>query len=179
MSDQNPRSDSKLKRLPIAVICELVTRCQTPGVTQAEALAWLKREHGVAASASALSQSYTYLVSRAAAHDREQKIGAWMDAEKLEHPELSDEELFRRGQRKFTLMTIAEEDPKGWAMIQKTARDKEAVSLDRQKFQRETCELFVKWLADKRAKDIASSDTTNADKIEKLGQLMFGDDWKQ
>lgn len=130
-----PRSDSKLKRLPIAVICELVRQLQTPGVTQADALAWLKRAHGVSSSAGALSEAYTYLVCRARAHEREQKIEAWMAGEKLEHPELSDEELFRRGQRKFTMLAIAEEDPRSWAMIQKTQRDREQLSLDRDKFE--------------------------------------------
>ena len=50
--------------------------------------------------------------------------------------------------------------------------------LKEQKFMRETCSLFVKWAADKRASEIANSTATNADKIERLGQLMFGEDWK-
>lgn len=53
------------------------------------------------------------------------------------------------------------------------------LQLDREKFQRETAELFLKWAADQRAKEIAGSNESNAAKIERLGQLMFGEDWKQ
>lgn len=53
-----------------------------------------------------------------------------------------------------------------------------STKLDHKKFQRETCALFMKWAADKRASEIANSTATNADKIERLGQLMFGEDWK-
>lgn len=54
----------------------------------------------------------------------------------------------------------------------------EQVGLARQKFQRETCELFLRWSEDQRAREIAAGSTTNAEKIERLGQLMFGEDWK-
>jgi len=178
MSDQWNRADSKLKRLPIAVICELVRLCQTPGVKQTNVIAWLHDTHGVKSSAAALSDQYTYLVSRVKAHEREQKLQAWQDCEKLEHPELSDEELFRRAQRKFSLMTIAEEDPKAWALIQKIARDKEGLILDKQKFQRDWMQDFVKWSADKAAQEVLRSNSTNTEKIEKLGTLIFGEDWK-
>lgn len=53
----------------------------------------------------------------------------------------------------------------------------EALELERQKFQRTTCELFLKWYEDKRALEAASSGD-NAERIEKLGQLMFGEDFK-
>ena len=55
----------------------------------------------------------------------------------------------------------------------------QALSLEKQKFQRDTCGLFLKWAADQRAKEIAGSNESNAAKIERLGQLMFGEDWKQ
>lgn len=60
------------------------------------------------------------------------------------------------------------------AEISKAASTK----LDYQKFMRETPEMFLKWYADRRAGEIANSTASNADKIERLGQLMFGEDWK-
>jgi hypothetical protein len=54
----------------------------------------------------------------------------------------------------------------------------EELKLAAQKFQRDTCELFLRWAADRRAADVAASNTSHSDKIEALGQLMFGDDWK-
>lgn len=60
----------------------------------------------------------------------------------------------------------------------KISQKAEEISLAREKYQRETCELFLKWHADKNANDLATADISNADKIERLGQLMFGETWK-
>lgn len=54
----------------------------------------------------------------------------------------------------------------------------QALNLERQKFQRTTCELFLEWSASKRALEIADSPAPNSAKIEELGKLMFGDNWK-
>ena len=59
------------------------------------------------------------------------------------------------------------------------ALKKAKLDLDREKFRRETCETFLKWYEDKRAKEIAGSADTFAEKIKQLDQLMFPDDWKQ
>jgi hypothetical protein len=173
------RSDSKLKRLPIETLIELVARRAQPNVTAADLLKWLADAHGVSSSQAALSRCWAWIEARVRSHVREQKIDEWMDNEKAEHPELSDEELFRRGQRRMELITIAEEDPLLWKHVQSVRRDKETAALDQQKFQRETCELFLKWDSDQRAKAIASSDVSHAEKIEQLGQLMFPETWKQ
>jgi len=61
----------------------------------------------------------------------------------------------------------------------KLEQKKRELELNEKRFQRETCELFVKWTADERAKAIASGTGTNSEKIERLGQLMFGEDWKR
>lgn len=54
----------------------------------------------------------------------------------------------------------------------------ELLALEKQKFQRTTCELFLKWREDQRAKTISEGPGTNDEKIEQLGQAMFGDLWK-
>ena len=51
-------------------------------------------------------------------------------------------------------------------------------TLARDKFQRETAELFLKWHADQRAREVADSGQSNSQKIEKLGELMFGQLWQ-
>lgn len=54
----------------------------------------------------------------------------------------------------------------------------EHLTIARQKFQRETCELFVKWSEDQRARDIAGSKGIGSnEKVDQLGKLMFGEDW--
>jgi hypothetical protein len=55
----------------------------------------------------------------------------------------------------------------------------QALALEKEKFQRETCKLFVKWSEDQRAKSILAGSESNATKIEQLGELMFGDLWKK
>ena len=55
----------------------------------------------------------------------------------------------------------------------------DALKLEQQKFQRVTCELFLKWRGDDRARNIADDPKLgNAEKTEALGKLLFGDLWK-
>lgn len=63
---------------------------------------------------------------------------------------------------------------------QKLSMDAESLALDQAKFQRSTCELFIKWYDSKQARSIAEDKSVDvAAKTEKLGQLMFGDLWTQ
>lgn len=177
MSDElNSRADAKLKRLPVEVHCEIVERLAAPNTTQLDVLRWLKEKQFVSCSAATFSRSLPFIRQRAKSHSRELIILAKMSERKSGNPALTDEELFAFGQREFAELTIADEDPKGWALIQKTARDKETSALDRQKFRRESLELFVKWFEDKRAKEILSGGDSRAEQIKRLDQLMFPDD---
>ncbi len=62
---------------------------------------------------------------------------------------------------------------------ERLAQSAEALELEQQKFRRQTCELFLKWRDDDRARTIADGPGNAADKIEKLGQAMFGDLWNE
>ena len=53
----------------------------------------------------------------------------------------------------------------------------EALALEQKKFQRQTCDLFLKWYESEQAKQVAAAPVSNGEKIEKLGKLMFGEDW--
>jgi hypothetical protein len=55
---------------------------------------------------------------------------------------------------------------------------KEALGLERQKFQRQTVELFLKWAQDTEATRIVSSNLPTQEKTERLGQKLFGDLWQ-
>ena len=60
----------------------------------------------------------------------------------------------------------------------KSDRDDEILKLDKQKFKRSTCELFVKWHADHKVVAILDDTTMDNDrKTEALGQVLFGDLW--
>lgn len=54
----------------------------------------------------------------------------------------------------------------------------EQLALEKAKFQRQTCELFMKWHEDRRAIAAVNGTGDNTEKIEKLGQLMFGESWQ-
>ena len=56
----------------------------------------------------------------------------------------------------------------------------ESLDLQRQRFQRQTCELFIKWHADNRITTILTDTSTNNDeKTEALGRAIFGDElWR-
>ena len=61
---------------------------------------------------------------------------------------------------------------------QRVAQSQQTLELEQKKFQRLTCELFIKWYEDKRALEAVTSPADNSTKIERLGQIMFGEDWK-
>jgi hypothetical protein len=53
----------------------------------------------------------------------------------------------------------------------------EEVAVLKQKFRRDTCELFLEWLEKKEALDIAHSGASQDEKTERLGRAMFGELW--
>ena len=55
---------------------------------------------------------------------------------------------------------------------------KAKLDLDRIKVQRLVIKGYLDWHDDKTAREIATSNMSQSDKIEKLGQAMFGEDWK-
>jgi hypothetical protein len=136
MSDpiKAPRADAKLKRLADDVQEQLYRYVNQPAVTQMDGIAWLEREHSVKTSAGAFSEWLSWFSARQRAREREQRVNVFLSDERQMHPELSDEELFQRGQRLMTLLTIGEEDPKSWAMVQRTKKDWEDARLAQQKF---------------------------------------------
>lgn len=49
-----------------------------------------------------------------------------------------------------------------------------ALRIQQQKFERDTCELYLKWYSDQRAKEIAEGKSTNTVKVDQLRELIFG-----
>lgn len=62
--------------------------------------------------------------------------------------------------------------------VRRLEQKDELIELERDRSQRMSCSMFVKWAERKAALDLAGSDAPLADKIEALGQLMFPDTWK-
>jgi hypothetical protein len=115
-------------------------------------------------------------------------------------PDLTEEQVRAFGQRVFTAAAIDQNDPETFLALTKlqlkAAHDtqvlglkqtaekrqqralklkEEELQLSRDKFARETCELFLKWSSDKKARAIAESNVTNAEKIAQLRQTYFAD----
>lgn len=115
---------------------------------------------------------------------------------KAEIPELSEDQIDQLGNRTFSLLTIRKQDLKGYVRLrsamakaqlerakldlrkQEAARQEKSLELEEKRFQRETCKLFLKWAESEEAKKIASGTGSNDEKIQRLGEMMFGDLWK-
>jgi hypothetical protein len=59
----------------------------------------------------------------------------------------------------------------------KIAQADQKLELERKRYQRQTAQLFIEWHGDKRAREIVESRDGNAEKLEKLGRAIFGEDW--
>jgi len=92
---------------------------------------------------------------------------------------LSPDALLKIAAAVSSLRTTEQNDQKLKLLGKRVQQREREVVLEEQKFQRSTCELFLKWQADQRALDVANGSSDNSEKIERLGQLMFGDTWKQ
>lgn len=113
-------------------------------------------------------------------------------------PTLTEEELARiemDGQAQFLTKAVKAGDADRFAQFRRLSQYDQSLRLDRKRneeavrqkdealrlqlfqAQREKCELVLKALTDKRAAEIANSDEDYSDRLEKLGQLMFGSDW--
>lgn len=107
----------------------------------------------------------------------EQTVDSVLAAEREANPDITQEQLDRIGLKLFTTLSIRRRDTKSFVSLQRSQKERESLKLDQARFRRETCELFLQWAADQRARDIAASPTSNAEKIQQLGALMFGEDW--
>ena len=185
--------DAKLKTLPAerqAAIWEHARDHKLQDV-----VTWL-REDGVATSLRGVSEFLSWYQLQEQFRDDESTTEQLLEQLKKEVPGLSDAQIDELGQRTFSLLAIRRQDQAAFVEV-RSARFKgeiekeklklreraekrlgEGLELQRKKFQRETCEMFLQWAADARATRIASSTASNAEKIEKLGQLMFGDSWR-
>lgn len=174
-TDKKPRADSTLKTLPSDRQAAIAEYARTHTLT--ETRAWLK-EDGLTTSEAALSEFLSSWRLQQQLKRNGSTVETLLANLQQTRPDWTPEQIQQVGQSFFTALALEQQDPKQWFLIQQTAIKKDQLHLDRQKFQRETAELFVKWHADKEAQEILRSTGSNTEKIERLGQIMFGDDWK-
>ena len=131
MSDKIPRTDAKLKRLTAAQQEKLwahVQELKSTGTPQNGALLFIKTQFGFSSSAGALSEWLSWYAARQRTGQREQALLGMLERERQSHPEWTEDFLFNEGQRLMTMLTLVEEDPSGWAAIQRTKLDRESAA---------------------------------------------------
>jgi hypothetical protein len=180
-TDKKPRADALLKTLPPERQAEIYRRCNLPvaeggGYTQVRK--WLA-DDGFKTSETALSLWWSWYGLQQQLQKNASTVETLLANMSKTNPDWTPDQIQQAGQAFFSSLALEQQDAKSWFLTQQLALKREAQTLDRQKFQRETCELFVKWSADKEAQRVLRDTSTNADKIEKLGELMFGPDWKE
>jgi hypothetical protein len=189
---RKPRADAKLKTLPEERQAAIIEHMRSHKL--AETLAWLRAD-GLVTSTGALSLFWDWWHLQQQFKADAETADSLISELKRDVPALSEEQLDELGQRTFSLLSIRRQDLKGFVRI-RSARSKaelekaklqirqqaehrlaEGLKLQREKFRRETAELFLKWVEDKRAREIATSTESFSDRIRKLDQLMFPEDW--
>lgn len=171
---RKPRADATLKTLPEERQRQIIDYLRDHSID--ETLVWL-RGAGLETSSGALSQFYSWYQLKEQQLRQEARVEGILHRV-AERKRVPKEELFQLGQELFATLAIEREDVKGWYLMHKVERERNAEEIARQKFRRETAELFVQWWEDKRSQEILQSAGSNAEKIERLGALMFGEDWK-
>ena len=101
--------------------------------------------------------------------------GKLLDALETADPELQGELV-----KAFCSLRAGETDSQRTQLArEKNDLARESLALNRQKFQRTTCQLFLQWYEDEQAKNVVEDKTINNDaKTEALGRLMFGQLWE-
>jgi len=169
------RSDSQLKTLSEERQSAIIEHMRDHRLT--DTVAWL-RDDGIVTSAAALSEFHSWHHLRARLTRNQATVEQLLEKIAQRDPNIPQDQLFLVGQEMFSAMAIEQSDPKSWFLTQRLNLQRSELHLARQRFQRDTCDLFIKWSADQRARDIAASPSTNTEKIEALGKLMFGEEWQ-
>lgn len=171
---KKPRADSVLKTLPEAR--QMAIADYSREHTWTETRKWLAAD-GIVTSEAALSGWFSWFTLQQQLKQNASTVDTLLAEFKSANPSASPEQIQQVGQSFFTALALQQQDPKQWFLIQQTNLKREQLSLDRQKFQRETVELFITWAKDREAVELATSNAPSGDKMEKLGQKMFGELW--
>jgi hypothetical protein len=187
MSTRKPRGDATLKTLSEERQSEIIEHLRAH--TIADTRAWLQTQ-GLPTSVGSLSGFWSWYHINIRLRNQMKEAASIADELKsvlssLPSLNLNQEQLNLVAQTAFEVDAVKREDFEQFVALRelrqrdsKLALGKEALGLALQKFQRESCELYIKWHEDKRAQEILAAPSSNTDKIEQLGSLMFGDDWK-
>lgn len=105
-------------------------------------------------------------------------------------PDTTQDQFDTVGHKTLTAVAVGQRDSQTFLRLstarnhveherQRIAQREAALDFARQKLRQESCERFLKWYEDRRAQEVAAGDGSNAEKIEALGRIMFGDEWEE
>lgn len=187
---------SKIGRLPFAVRNELCERLRD-GATGAELCKWLNGDGCVIPfnNQNITDWRNTGYAAWLKAHERAQHLRDYTEAAQhiaeatggdptavgsrilagrmLDMLEAVDEETAEGFSNAVSKLRKGDNDAKKIALeTQKTELARQTLALEKDKFKRTTCELFMKWHNNQKALDIADGPGTNDDKIKALLDYM-------
>lgn len=168
---------SKWRDLPFETREELLER--EAKMTAAEWRKWLADKHGIRFSTdSQVSRARNSHQAEAFLLQRNDRTETFEANFRSHNPDASDEEVRQQVMRFVMMDAAADGDYREAISAARESREIDAERRAREKHMRETCELFIKWYDDQRAKDVLAGKATNEEKIEQIGSLIFGDLWR-
>lgn len=185
-----PRSDSKLKTLPEDRQEQIIEWIRTPKSESSPGGLQHAREQlaadGLRVSLRALSEFWSWWQLRERFTAADARTAQIVDLLKERSPDMSPDRIREFGQAVFELEAIAEKDSEAYVSLQslrlaresaetKGRQKEEELALKKAKFARDTCSLFLKWFKDEKAREIADSNLSNAQKIAALRKTFFAD----
>lgn len=172
---RKPRSDAHLKTLTPTRQEQIADYARDHSLHEIKA--WLAAD-GVTTSLGALSEFLSWHALRGQLARNESTVESVLKQLKATRPDLTEDDLFTSGQAFFSALAIETRDAKAWKGTQDLKFKRELMDLERKKYMRETPGMLLKLYADEQMRQVAGSTATNSEKIERLGALMFGEEWR-
>lgn len=157
MKDQTKKTpgNSKLKTLPAHTQRALFDAMEVG--TIAEALRWLRKDHGIVVSPASASRWYGWYGATRTLREANEASLNYAEWLKEAMPGLSEEELVKNGQKSFLALTIKTGDLKGFAKVAGTIKDRRRADQAEAKIQEAS-----------KIMDSGESAESTAEKLKKL-----------
>ena len=184
IAKMRPAADSQLRRLkdlPAADRAEIWGwRKEFPLQTNAQIRERIRKRFGIELRRDGqLSEFWRWQFGQAALDALADATSSTEESLRDKFPGLSRDKIRDLAiKQSYAVAALLREENPGFTLkVVEVDRKDRAQGLDQKRFQRETCELFLKWQADEQARAIAAGAESNTSKIERLGKLMFQNDW--
>jgi hypothetical protein len=175
---RKPRSDSKLDALDQDQQRQLCEWLLTPGLSYEKVKKLVFDEFNTSTTGSSLSLFYQEYVGAYVLERRRRAVGLAQEVGvelKRQPGQFSQATIDALEQKAFELAQNPMVDPKEVKAIFSLVLKARDQSLQRDKFEIETCERFLTWSKDEKARAIATAPISNAEKIAQLREEFFKD----